>query len=181
MKGQRISQLSTCLQVPWRALQSRPVVVEMSDVWLCGSPRKEEDWEEDSASQRAQAAKQVLHLLPDGTANDSACLSRAPTGNGPHHAAFTTQACSHPACMQAELAARDLMRLSRPGSRGGAGTSTTPEGSGFAWSFLSHLSALVLNRLQMTISNVHICFQVSDSWPDKPLLSQPPCTPTNLW
>ena len=64
---------------------------------------------------------------------------------------------------QAELAARDLMRLSRPGSRGATGTSATPEGSGFAWSFLSHLSAMVLNRLQMTISNVHICFQVSRS------------------
>ena len=71
--------------------------------------------------------------------------------------------CYDYGCAQAELAARDLMRLSRPGSRGATGTSATPEGSGFAWSFLSHLSAMVLNRLQMTISNVHICFQVSHS------------------
>ena len=69
---------------------------------------------------------------------------------------------------QAELAARDLMRLSRPGSKGATGTSATPEGSGFAWSFLSHLSAMVLNRLQMTISNVHICFQVSPLGPKEP-------------
>lgn len=95
------------------------MVVEMSDVWLCASPRNEEEWEEDLAGQRAQASK------------------------------------------QAELAARDLMRLSRPGSKGATGTSGASEGSGFAWSFLSHLSSMLLNRLQMTISNVHISFQVT--------------------
>ena len=77
-------------------------------------------------------------------------------------------------CMQAELAARDLMRLSRPGSKGATGTSAPPEGSGFAWSFLSHLSAMVLNRLQMTISNVHICFQVTFSLCDPPRVSGEP-------
>ncbi len=72
------------------------------------------------------------------------------------------------------------MRLSRPGSKGATGTSAPPEGSGFAWSFLSHLSAMVLNRLQMTISNVHICFQVSPfgpeslSHPSRPALPEGP-------
>ena len=47
------------LQVPWRALQSQPVLMEMSDVWLCASPRLEEEWEETSAGQRAQASKQA--------------------------------------------------------------------------------------------------------------------------
>ena len=106
------------LQVPWRALQSQPVLMEMSDVWLSASPRQEEEWEEASAGQRAQASK------------------------------------------QAELAARDLMRLSRPGSKGVAGAANLPEGSSSGWPFLSHLSAMLLNRLQMTITNVHVCFQV---------------------
>ena len=106
------------LQVPWRALQSQPVLMEMSDVWLSASPRQEEEWEEASAGQRAQASK------------------------------------------QAELAARDLMRLSRPGSKGAAGAANLPEGSSSGWPFLSHLSAMLLNRLQMTITNVHVCFQV---------------------
>lgn len=43
-------------QVPWRALQSRPVVVELSDVWLCACPRSEEEWEEDMAGQRAKVS-----------------------------------------------------------------------------------------------------------------------------
>ena len=92
--------------------------MEMSDVWLCASPRQEEEWEETLAGQRAQASK------------------------------------------QAELAARDLMRLSRPGSKGAAGAANLPEGSSSGWPFLSHLSAMLLNRLQMTITNVHVCFQV---------------------
>ena len=45
---------AACEQVPWRALQSRPVVVELSDVWLCACPRGEEEWEEDLAGQRAK-------------------------------------------------------------------------------------------------------------------------------
>ena len=65
------------------------------------------------------------------------------------------------------------MRLSRPGSKGATGSSATPEGSGFAWSFLSHLSSMVLNRLQMTISNVHICFQVGPPGPGSLSYSHP--------
>ena len=36
-----------CPQVPWQALQSRPAVVEMSDVWLLVSLRIEDEREED--------------------------------------------------------------------------------------------------------------------------------------
>ena len=60
------------------------------------------------------------------------------------------------ASKQAELAARDLMRLSRPGSKGVAGAANLPEGSSSGWPFLSHLSAMLLNRLQMTITK-HPC------------------------
>ncbi len=86
-----------CLQVPWRALQSRPVVVEMSDVWLCASPRKEEEWEEDMASQRAQAAKQVPHLLPDSNADGSSFRTVVPQAAlvpSPFMQLFPMQACS---------------------------------------------------------------------------------------
>jgi hypothetical protein len=61
------------------------------------------------------------------------------------------------AAKQAELAALDLVRLSKPGGRNaGAGAG---EGSGLAWSFLSHLGALLLNKLQMSVRNIHVCFQ----------------------
>lgn len=103
------------VQVPWRALQSRPVVVHLSDVWLCACPRTEEEWEEDMAGKRAQAAK------------------------------------------QAELAALDLIRLSKPG---GKVAGASGEGSSLASSFLSHLGTMLLNRLQMTIRNIHFCFKV---------------------
>ena len=102
-------------QVPWRALQSRPVVLHLSDVWLCACPRTEAEWEEGKAGQRAQAAK------------------------------------------QAELAALDLIRQSKPGGKSAAAGN---EGSSLASSFLSHLGTMLLNRLQMTICNIHICFKV---------------------
>jgi hypothetical protein len=101
-------------QVPWRALQSRPVVLHLSDVWLCASPRAEEDWEEDLAGQRAQAAK------------------------------------------QAELAAMELVRSS------GRNGTASHDNSGLASAFLSHLGTILLNRLQMTIRNIHVCFKVRD-------------------
>ena len=50
------------------------------------------------------------------------------------------------------------MRLSKPGGRS-AGTAGAGEGSGLAWSFLSHLGMLLLNKLQMSVRNIHICFQ----------------------
>ena len=61
------------------------------------------------------------------------------------------------AAKQAELAALDLIRLSKPGGKvAGAGS----EGSSLASSFLSHLGTMLLNRLQMTIRNIHFCFKV---------------------
>ena len=47
------------LQVPWRALRSRPVVIELADVQVCAAPREEADWEEGPARRRALAAKQA--------------------------------------------------------------------------------------------------------------------------
>lgn len=62
------------------------------------------------------------------------------------------------AAKQAELAALDLVRLSKPGGRSGQGAGN--EGSGLAWSFLSHLGTMLLNKLQMSVRNIHVCFQV---------------------
>ncbi len=45
--------------MPWRALRSRPVIVEMADVRLTASPREEAAWEEGPARRRALAAKQA--------------------------------------------------------------------------------------------------------------------------
>lgn len=46
-------------QIPWRALGSRPVVVELSGLWLLASPRDESDLEEGPARARAKAARQA--------------------------------------------------------------------------------------------------------------------------
>ena len=61
------------------------------------------------------------------------------------------------AAKQAELAALDLIRLSKPGGKAAAAGN---EGSSLASSFLSHLGTMLLNRLQMTIGNIHVCFKV---------------------
>lgn len=61
------------------------------------------------------------------------------------------------AAKQAELAALDLIRLSKPG---GKVAGTGGEGSSLASSFLSHLGTMLLNRLQLTIRNIHFCFKV---------------------
>lgn len=66
------------------------------------------------------------------------------------------------AAKQAELAALDLIRLSKPGGKGAAPGN---EGSSLASSFLSHLGTMLLNRLQMTIRNIHICFKVGTHAP----------------
>jgi len=47
------------LQIPWRALGSQPVVVELTGVWLVAAPRDESDWEEGPAGRRAEAAKEA--------------------------------------------------------------------------------------------------------------------------
>lgn len=91
-------------------------MLHLSDVWLCASPRGEDEWEEELAGQRAQAAK------------------------------------------QAELAAMELVRSSRPAGKSGGGAAN--EGNGLASAFMSHLGTMLLNRLQMTIRNIHICFKV---------------------
>ena len=76
-------------QVPWRALQSRPVVVELSDVWLCACPRTEEEWEEDLAGQRA---KVCLHSRPyaQGCTYDNVHASVLKTETLPHLRACIT-------------------------------------------------------------------------------------------
>ena len=71
-------------------------------------------------------------------------------------------ACCCQAAKQAELAALDLVRLSKPvggGGRSAAGGAAAGEGGGLAWSFLSHLGTVLLNGLQMTVRNIHVCFQ----------------------
>jgi vacuolar protein sorting-associated protein 13A/C len=47
------------IQVPWKNLRTRPVVVELGDVYLEVSERPESHWEEDAASQRKMAAKRA--------------------------------------------------------------------------------------------------------------------------
>ena len=47
------------LQVPLRALYSRPIVISIHDLVLHVGPRPDEEWHPELAAQRAAAAKQV--------------------------------------------------------------------------------------------------------------------------
>jgi hypothetical protein len=109
-------------------------VVELSDVVLCVAPREESDWEEGPALRRAQAAK------------------------------------------QAQLAAAELAKLgsrvaatgSSSGGTGGkavqqaAAAATAAAGSGTSWGWMiaDYVLSFLLNRLQFSVKNVHVYFQV---------------------
>ena len=54
-----IDQCAWCLQIPWRALGSKHVVVEVSDVWLLAKSRDGPEWEEGPASRRKLAAQEA--------------------------------------------------------------------------------------------------------------------------
>ena len=53
----KANQAKLLLQVPWRALRSKPVLVDLDGVSLTIAERPEADWEEAPASKRASAAK----------------------------------------------------------------------------------------------------------------------------
>lgn len=104
------------MQVPWRNLGARPVVVELSDVYLEVRERPESHWEEDAATLRRIAAK------------------------------------------RATLASKELEQLSKPLlTRQQDGQ----EGRGSSWWLASRLGQLLLNRLNLSVKNVHFRFQVS--------------------
>jgi hypothetical protein len=48
------------MQIPWRALRTRPVVIELADVELRVAERPETDWEEEAAGRRLQARKEAI-------------------------------------------------------------------------------------------------------------------------
>lgn len=107
------------LQVPWRALRS-PVVVELADVHLRVALRRDAEFEEGPAGERAWLAK------------------------------------------QAELAAAELAALaaaSAGDASGGAAAAAGRQG-GVLWSFMQHVVTMLVNRLQLTVSNVTVEFEV---------------------
>lgn len=53
------------MQVPWRALGSQPVVVELTDVWLVAGPWEEAEWEEGPAARRGRLAKEARLVAAD--------------------------------------------------------------------------------------------------------------------
>lgn len=108
-------------QVPWRALRS-PVVVELTDVHLRVALRRDADFEEGPAGERAWAAK------------------------------------------QAELAAAELAALAAASAGGGDAAAGVRQG-GVLWGFMQHVVTMLVNRLQLTVRNVHIEFEVGAALP----------------
>eukprot|EP00798_Chlamydomonas_sp_ICE-L_P001433 gene1433-32806_t len=118
------------LQIPWGRWVTGNLIIELSDVTLCTTSREDDEWEEGPALERDQAAK------------------------------------------QAELAAAELAKLSRrmaqhkaaKGRRGSLDTAYGAGGqSGSIWSpfryMVQQLTSFLLNRLLLTVSNVHVMFK----------------------
>ena len=108
-------------QVPWRALRS-PVVVELADVHLRVALRRDADFEEGPAGERAWLAKQA-----ELAAAELAALAAASAGDASAAAAAAAAA----------------------GRQGGV-----------LWSFMQHVVTMLVNRLQLTVSNVTVEFEV---------------------
>lgn len=74
------------------------------------------------------------------------------------------------AAERAELSAREVQQASSKsasagGTAAGGGPPPTKAASRWGlWSLAAQLGRIVLNRLQLRITNVHLCFQVSSPW-----------------
>ena len=88
-------------------------MVEISDVYVCATPRTEAQWEEGPAQKRRLAAN------------------------------------------LAQLGSADMQKASKSLS----GSSTSQKG-GFGWSLLSWIGSILLNKLQLSIQEVHVCLKV---------------------
>lgn len=66
------------------------------------------------------------------------------------------------AAKQAELAAEELraMAAASGGAAAAGPTSAPPAGRGVLWSFLQHIINMLINRLQLTVRNVHVAVHV---------------------
>lgn len=119
------------LQVPWHALRSAPVVIELSDVHLCLGLLDESDLAAGPAAERAWAAKQAELAVAELEAA-AAASGGVPGMAGPGG--------------------------SNPAASGDGGKA---EGSkGMLWSFLQHMVTMLVNKLQLRVRNVHISLQV---------------------
>ena len=92
-------------------------MVEISDVYVCATPRTEAQWEEGPAQRRRLAAN------------------------------------------LAQLGSADMQKASKSLS----GSSTSQKG-GFGWSLLSWVGSILLNKLQLSVQEVHVCLKVH-IWP----------------
>jgi hypothetical protein len=61
----------------------------------------------------------------------------------------------------AELAAAELAALAAAGA---SGSEAAGRQGGVLWSFMQHVVTMLVNRLQLTVSNVHIEFEVGAAW-----------------
>ena len=118
--------------MPWHALRSAPVVIELSEVHLCLSLLDDEDLQPRPAGERAWAAKQAELAVAELQE-----LSAAAAANGSGSGSSSGQAAAD-----------------------GVSGSKGEERRGMLWSFLQHLVTMLVNKLQLRVSNVHISLQV---------------------
>jgi hypothetical protein len=128
------------LQIPWGRWTGGPLVVRLKDVSLRLASRDETDWEEGPALRRAQAAKQA-QLAAAELAKLGDRVARGGGGGGGAGAQPAAAGSSAAAAAAAAAAAR-----------------------GGRWSLLDVVGSFLLNRLQFSVENVHLSFQVHSLW-----------------
>ena len=121
-------------QVPWHALRIAPVVVELSDVHIRLALLGEADLEPGPAGERAWAAKQAALAVAE--------LAALAGGS--------------------DAAAAAAAAAGGVGAGGGRGEEASREKRGMLWSFLQHLVAMFVNKLQLRVRSVHVSLEVGD-------------------
>ena len=142
------------------SLQGRLLHITLTDVDVKVAPREEADWEEVtvfavlaplSALQAALVPRTPANMRPGLVSRviKSAKIMPPPQGPAGNRAA---------ASEQAQLSSLEAQHLSKSGSSGGGDGGSGSASSG--WGLWSLACRVVLNRLQLTITQVHLCFQV---------------------
>jgi hypothetical protein len=112
--------------------------LQLSDVTLCVTSREDADWEEGPALARAQAAKQA----------QLAAAELKKLGKRVEAEGRRQQQQGEPPLPQSAS------------STGGDSSGGTVSGSGGRWSVVDWLVNFLLRQLQVTITNVHVYFEV---------------------
>lgn len=155
--------------MPWQPFQGRLLQISLSEVFVKVGPRDEADWEEGRLASCMCMCIRACTLARAPLVQLAFCLFCS------YHVALggscSVQRCSGPACERLKASERALLsalEVQQASSRsaggsevGGRAAAPTKSATRWGlWSLAAQLGRIVLNRLQLSITNVHLCFQV---------------------